>query len=120
MKRQTQSQYLRSRIEFSVLVGLWMEYDVEVPVCFEEPKQLIAKYLTRGDLYIPCMQFASVVRKSPLVIAETLKTYVQQVDGIERIEIVNGYINIFFDRVEFFNTTVYQINKVANKSYLRI
>lgn len=96
--RQTYIEYLRSRIEFQALVGLWQEFDCEADIVIEMPLLIISG---RGDLSIPCMQWASAARKNPKLIAETLKPYVEQVSGIERVEVVGGYLNIFFDRFQF-------------------
>lgn len=99
---QTYLQYLKARIEFQARVCLWMEFDIDTDIPFEyrsidDYKQVIEK----GDISIVCMKLASVLRKSPRVIAETLKPYVEKSDGVERVEVVNGYLNVFYDRLSF-------------------
>lgn len=104
MKRQTYLQYLRSRIEFQFNIGLWLEFDVEAPIVIEEPSDadlVTLKPLEHGDLSIVCMKLASLVRKNPKVIAEKLKPYIEQLTGIEKVEVVGGYINISYDRGSF-------------------
>lgn len=57
-----------------------------------------------GDYALPCFSFAKVLRKNPKLIAEELKAKLSQQAaqlGIAKVEAVNGYCNIFLDRVAF-------------------
>jgi arginyl-tRNA synthetase len=102
--KQTYNQYLRSRVEFNFLVGMWVEFDVEVTLKFEEPSnEFLAsgKFLSHGDLSIPCMQFSSLLRKSPKFIVDKLKPHVEGINGIEKVESVSGYLNFHFDRIKY-------------------
>lgn len=59
---------------------------------------------TMGDFALPCFTFAKVLRKSPKLIAESLKTSLEAVKeelGIARVEAVNGYCNMFLDRAAY-------------------
>ncbi len=57
-----------------------------------------------GDFALPCFSFAKVLRKNPKLIAEELaEGLTAQADklGIEKVEAVNGYCNIFLDRAAY-------------------
>ncbi len=46
-----------------------------------------------GDYALPCFKFAKVMRKSPVMIAEELKTSFITDDVISEVSAVNGYLN---------------------------
>ncbi|HHW69269.1 MAG TPA: arginine--tRNA ligase [Tenericutes bacterium] len=48
-----------------------------------------------ADYAIPCFSFSKILRKSPIVIAEELK---DKIEGYEKVEVVNGYLNIFLKK----------------------
>ncbi|HKM34035.1 MAG TPA: arginine--tRNA ligase [Lachnospiraceae bacterium] len=67
-----------------------------------------------GDFALPCFSFAKIMHKNPKVIAEELKEALQgekQDLGIEKIDVVNGYLNIFMNRVEYVRYWVDKITK---------
>ncbi len=53
-----------------------------------------------GDLALPCFALAKLLRKNPAVIANELAAELQEkkIEGIEKIETVKGYLNIFLKR----------------------
>lgn len=68
-----------------------------------------------GDFALPCFSFAKVLRKNPKLIAEELaEGLLEQAEmlGIEKVEAVNGYCNIFLNRVAY----VKQCLSLANQS----
>lgn len=57
-----------------------------------------------GDFALPCFSFAGILHKNPKIIAEELIETMQLVQGelgIEKLEAVNGYLNIFMDRAKY-------------------
>lgn len=57
-----------------------------------------------GDFALPCFSFSNVLRKNPTIIAKELKGAMQEVQGelgIEKLEVVNGYLNIFMNRTKY-------------------
>lgn len=54
-----------------------------------------------GDYAFPCFQLAKILRKSPQAIASGLKEQIEQDTGIEKVEVVGGYLNIFLNRSEY-------------------
>ena len=120
-------EYLIKQIEFAVAVALFMEFDFEVPLRseFPEPRseenwdEIKAKTLKLAqpnyrdlkdykkeirvyDVSFACMEYAKEFRMSPIKIAEKIKPYVEQVYCIDRVEIIGGYLNIFFNRTQYF------------------
>jgi len=53
-----------------------------------------------GDFCLPCFSFAKILRKSPMVIAQEIKDSISMGTLIEKVEIVNGYINFFLNKME--------------------
>ena len=47
-----------------------------------------------GDLALPCFRFAKLMRKSPVMIAQSLADSLE-IEGIGKIQAVNGYLNFF-------------------------
>lgn len=57
-----------------------------------------------GDFALPCFSFARIMHKNPTIIAENLKEAIQVAQlelGIEKLETVNGYLNIFMARADY-------------------
>ncbi len=58
----------------------------------------IPKESKLGDICLPCFKFARTMRLAPPMIAQKLKPYLQDADFVERVEVVGGYLNVFFAR----------------------
>ena len=67
------------------------EQDVENAL--ETPKDT-----SLGDVCLPCFKFARTMRLAPPMIANKLLSYVQSLDFVQKVEVVGGYLNVFFDR----------------------
>lgn len=63
----------------------------------------IPKKSNMGDYAFPCFRLAKVFRKNPNLIAEELKTQIEEkaYPVIEKVENVGGYINFFMASVEY-------------------
>ncbi|HBJ98088.1 MAG TPA: arginine--tRNA ligase [Clostridiales bacterium] len=57
--------------------------------------------LEKGDLTLPCFKLAKVLRKSPVVIANELKSVFEGDVNFSAVESVNGYLNFKFNRASF-------------------
>ena len=67
-----------------------------------------------GDLALPCFSFAKVLRKNPKLIAEEVAAGLMaqaEVLGIEKVEAVNGYCNIFLDRAAYVKQCLTAVNR---------
>lgn len=67
------------------------EQDVENAL--EKPKE--AKL---GDICLPCFKFARTMHIAPPAIAQKLLPRVGSLPFVEKVEVVGGYLNVFFDR----------------------
>ena len=57
--------------------------------------------LEKGDLTLPCFKLAKVLRKSPVVIANELKSIFDGDSNFSAVESVNGYLNFKFNRESY-------------------
>ena len=62
----------------------------ELLAIIEKPKES-----KMGDFAFPCFRFSAVYKKAPNIIAQELGSKIDNIDGIDKIEIVSGYINFF-------------------------
>ena len=70
-----------------------------------------------GDFSIPCFALAKVLRKPPMKIAEEIKAAIEpemNKAGIARIEVINGYLNIYLDKGFYIKSI---LNNVMDKNY---
>ncbi len=57
-----------------------------------------------GDLALPCFPFARYLKLAPPRIADELKTALGTPPGVEKIEVVGGYLNFHLDKGEMFRS----------------
>lgn len=65
----------------------------DVENALETPKE--AKL---GDICLPCFKFARTMHIAPPAIAQKLLPRVERLPFVEKVEVVGGYLNVFFDR----------------------
>ena len=65
----------------------------DVENALETPKE--AKL---GDICLPCFKFARTMRIAPPATAQKLLPRVESLPFVEKVEVVGGYLNVFFDR----------------------
>ena len=77
----------------------------------EELYDLIAlpPNLEMGDYALPCFKFAKILRKSPVMIAESLKNEITTDDVISEVSAVNGYLNFKINKDGFVRATLEKI-----------
>ena len=73
--------------------------------------------INMGDFAFPCFKLAKELRKSPMSIAEDFKSKLdtQLGDVIEKVEIVNGYLNFFIKKDEKVKYVLNQIEQQGDK-----
>ncbi len=92
-------------IELSKSLAVEGLNESDILVALETPKE--AKL---GDICLPCFKFARTMRLAPPMIAQKLLPYVEGLDFVDRVEVVGGYLNIFFDR----HTIARMVEDIAN------
>lgn len=85
----------------------------EIVECFGITKEEIIvekpKDRNMADYAIPCFAFAKKMHKSPIDIANSIK---EKLNGYEKIDVVNGYLNIFINKNQL---TEYVVSEVLTK-----
>ncbi|WP_031499657.1 arginine--tRNA ligase [Bryobacter aggregatus] len=86
---------LERSISRAVSQYLLRQFEVEIPVVAEQPKQT-----SFGEVALPvAFQLARQLKKAPKAIAEQLATDLSgQIEGVAALEVANGYLNVRFDR----------------------
>ena len=59
-----------------------------------------------GDYALPCFKFAKVLRKSPVMIAESLKAGIATDEVISEVSAINGYLNFKINKNAFVSQTL--------------
>lgn len=59
-----------------------------------------------GDYSFPCFKLSKIYKKSPAMIAEELKSKLENEENIDNIQIIGGYLNIFVDKLAFIKLVV--------------
>ena len=62
-----------------------------------------------GDYALPCFKFAKLLRKSPVMIAETLRASFATDDVVSEVSAVNGYLNFKINKSGFVRQTLDRI-----------
>ena len=75
--------------------------------------------MNNGDYAFPCFRLAKELKKAPPVIANEIKKKIEQeigqVEEIEKVEIVGGYLNFYIDKKVLTSEVLNEINK--NEEY---
>lgn len=57
----------------------------------------LPKDSSMGDFAYPCFRLAKEFKKAPAIIAEDIKSKLENIPNISKIEVVSGYLNFFVD-----------------------
>ena len=63
-----------------------------------------------GDYCIPCFSLAKELKKSPIQIANEIKDNFRQNGVVDRIEVVNGYVNFFLNKGGVIERALSEVN----------
>ena len=63
-----------------------------------------------GDYSIACFSIAKTLRKSPMQIAIDIKDNIKKDKVVDKIEVVNGYVNFFLNKDYYIKTILEEIN----------
>lgn len=58
----------------------------------------IIKESSKGDYAFPCFSLAKILKKSPSEISDELKDNIKSSDYIEKIDSINGYLNVYINK----------------------
>lgn len=81
----------------------------------EEIESLIVfpKDSAMGDYALPCFKFSKMLRKSPVMIADELKSKVELNDVITKVESVAGYLNFTINKKDFIVKTLNNVSETG-------
>ncbi|MFJ6211690.1 arginine--tRNA ligase [Lysinibacillus sp. NPDC092081] len=100
---------MHTQIAKSIADALNNELSVnDIQYLLEKPKNL-----DLGDLAFPCFTLAKNLRKSPNSIASDLKNNLSS-DLIQEVQVVGGYVNIFYHQLTITHQVLSQIVKEKN------
>lgn len=103
---------MKQQIAKLIEIGLQDIYGISFPDT--ESYIEIPSNIELGDYSLPCFTLAKTLKKSPKIIAEELCTnlnYKNYDTMISKVTAVNGYLNIFVDRVHFINQIISDVLK---------
>ena len=95
-------------------IAITIQQAIDGQLSQQEIEQIIEKpkYEHLGDLAFPCFTLAKKFKKSPNVIAQQISENIQ-CELIQRVEVVGGYINIFYNRQYVAKTVLSHISQVG-------
>lgn len=64
-----------------------------------------------GDYCIPCFSLAKTLRRAPAMIAQDIKDSIADNNLFEKIEVVNGYLNFYLNKVYLIENVLKDITK---------
>ncbi|MED3803915.1 arginine--tRNA ligase [Lysinibacillus xylanilyticus] len=100
---------MNTQIAKSIAMALNNELSVnDIQYLLEKPKNL-----DLGDLAFPCFTLAKILRKSPTSIASDIKNNLS-CDLIQEVQVVGGYVNIFYHQPTITHQVLSQIVKEKN------
>ncbi|MFO7154498.1 MAG: arginine--tRNA ligase [Caldicoprobacter oshimai] len=62
-----------------------------------------------GDIALPCFKLSKTLRKPPVQIAQELASNISDMEFIDKVEPVSGYLNFFFNKPLFVEQTLKRI-----------
>lgn len=69
----------------------------------------VPKDKTNGDFSYPCFHLAKILKKSPLVIANSIKENIVLGNEIERVDVINGFLNFYLNSSNISNEVLKKI-----------
>jgi len=68
---------------------------------------------SNGDFAFPCFKLAKIMHKSPNIIAKEIADKIIKPDFIEKVNVVNAYINFYIEKAVYVKSVISEIiNKV--------
>ena len=95
-------KYIAEKLKINGVSSEELKEFIEVPPSFDV-----------GDYALPCFRLSKILKKSPVLIAEELKSAVAADGVISSVEAVNGYLNFRLNRAVFVKDT---LNKILTEN----
>ena len=103
-------------INFKTEIAQYIKNTINIELSIIENAIEIPNDTLHGDYAFPCFKLAKDLKKSPILIANEIKEKII-VDNniIEKIEIVNGYLNFYINKQTLAKTVMEEINNKKEK-----
>ncbi len=94
----------------------------KIALCIDFDKNEIKKYIEippssdMGDYAFPCFSLAKELKKSPIMIAEDIKSKIDIDENIEKIEVLKGYLNFYINKKVLTENVLEEYSK-TNENY---
>ena len=88
-------------------------YEIEIDTInkiLEVPKEK-----KNGDFSFPCFNLSKFLKKSPVEIASILKDGIKIQGPIEKIEVINGFLNFYILKSSMVRETIEKFSKTKGK-----
>ena len=94
--------------EIAIAIAKTVELNSEELYSFIE----VPKDQGNGDYAFPCFKLAKELRKSPMVIADEIKSKIElDNDVIEKVDVVSGYLNFFVNKKKIANVIIKEFSE---------
>ena len=69
-----------------------------------------------GDYALPCFSYAKVLHKAPNLIAEEIKTYLEEhCSFVSTVQVIGGYVNVFLNKENLAEEIIKKIRSLNTK-----
>jgi hypothetical protein len=122
--RQNYSEYIFSRVEFALAVGLFLEFDHEVNlrsdfsdtqylqewkyiksnilnIKYPKAEEWTHKTVVMPEAFLMLNKFAGILKTNPKIIFDKLYPYITSFPEIKKVEFLNGFMNIYYNRTNY-------------------
>ena len=72
----------------------------------------VPKEKNNGDYSFPCFKLAKTLKKSPIIIANEIKDKIEKSEEIEKVDVLNGYLNFYINKKILTKEVVEDIKKI--------
>ena len=97
---------LKEKIANEIYITLKSNYDIKVDLNQIKNNIEVPKEKQNGDYSFPCFVLAKELKKAPFQIASELKDEIQENSVIEKVDVVNGFLNFYISKSMIAKETV--------------
>ena len=98
-------------IKIIIAKSIVSSLDIEIDLNDILDKIEVPKDKSNGDFSYPCFNLAKVLKSSPVSIANNIKEKINLDNKIDRVEVVNGFLNFYLDNKNIVEGTLKNIVK---------
>lgn len=107
---------IKENIETAILNALKNEFNYEISIDEINKILEVPKEKKNGDFSFPCFNLSKFLKKSPVEIASKLKESIQVEKPIEKIDVINGFLNFYICKDSLVSETIEKFS-MQNEDY---